>query len=90
MSSAAAAEAKQISVMHQRWILQALKDRGGSCSYGTLVKVGEEHHCDTLGAMLKIMKSRKALSFASAFLMYPMNKDETITLVNPDYDPATA
>jgi len=83
-----AAEAKATSVAHQKWILELLKANGGSCSYELIVEEGEKHHCDTVGAMLKILKNRKAIKFDQMFLMYPMHKDEVVTLVNEDYDPA--
>lgn len=82
-------EAKAHSVQHQTWILQTLRESpNGAASYETLVQVGEKHHCDTLGAMLKVLKNRKAISYEQQFLMYPMHKDEVITLVNAEYDPA--
>ena len=30
-----------------------------SCAYGKLVEVGEEHQCDTVGSMIKYLKSKK-------------------------------
>ena len=84
-------EAKAISRAHQAWIIEALKEAPEmKLSYDALVKIGEEKHCDTLGAMLKVLKSKKVLAYSQAFLMYPMHKDEVIQLVNPEYDPATA
>jgi hypothetical protein len=84
-------EAKQFSIQHQTWIVAALRAApGNAMSYEALVQVGEEHHCDTLGAMLKVLKNRKAIGFAQQFLMYPMHKDEVITLLVLDYDPAAA
>ena len=82
-------EAKQHSIRHQQWILEALRQAPeNKLSYDTLVKIGDEHHCDTLGAMLKVLKNRKAITFDQMFLMYPMHKDEIVTLTNPAYDPA--
>mmetsp|Transcript_41233 Transcript_41233/g.127336 ORF Transcript_41233/g.127336 Transcript_41233/m.127336 type:complete len:88 (-) Transcript_41233:29-292(-) len=82
-------EAKAHSIAHQTWIMEALKGaEGNALSYDALVKIGEEKHCDTLGALLKVMKGRKAIAFDQMFLMYPMHKDEIVRLVNPDYDPA--
>jgi len=80
-------EAKQISMTHQKWIVELLNAEGGSCNYERLVMVGEEHHCDTVGAMLKILKNRKVIHFDLMFLMYPMNKDEIVSILRPDYDP---
>ena len=40
---------------------------------------------DTLAAMLKLLKKDKALAYKQMFLMYPMHKDEEVTLINPDY-----
>ena len=37
-----------------QWIIDTLRESGGSCDYEKLVEVGEEHHCDTVGAMLKV------------------------------------
>ena len=42
---------------------------------------------DTLAAMLKLLKRDKVLAYKQMFLMYPMHKDEVITLLNPDYKP---
>jgi hypothetical protein len=84
-------EAKAHSIAHQQWILEALRGaEGGSLSYDALVRIGEEKHCDTLGAMLKVLKNRKAIGYKEQFLMYPMHKDEIITLLNASYDPAAA
>ena len=83
-----AAEAKQFSIQHQKWICATLNEEGGECSYDKLVEVGEEHHCDTVGAMLKILKNRKVISYKQMFLMYPMHKDEIVKIEKPDYDPA--
>ena len=40
---------------------------------------------DTLAAMLKLLKREKVLAYKQMFLMYPMHKDEEVTLINPDY-----
>ena len=40
---------------------------------------------DTLAAMLKLLKRDKVLAYKQMFLMYPMHKDEELTLINPDY-----
>ena len=82
-----AQEAKKLSVAHQKWIIQCLKDNGGKATYHDVVEEGEKHHCDTVGAMLKVLKGKKAISYNQMFLMYPMHKDEIITLDNADYDP---
>ena len=66
-------------------MLDLLKEKGGKCTYEDMVEKGEEKHCDTVGAMLKILKNRKAISYKQMFLMYPMHKDEEVTLINPDY-----
>eukprot|EP00451_Oxyrrhis_marina_P027605 CAMPEP_0204342834 /NCGR_PEP_ID=MMETSP0469-20131031/24445_1 /ASSEMBLY_ACC=CAM_ASM_000384 /TAXON_ID=2969 /ORGANISM="Oxyrrhis marina" /LENGTH=87 /DNA_ID=CAMNT_0051327827 /DNA_START=28 /DNA_END=291 /DNA_ORIENTATION=- len=83
-------EAKQHSKKHQKWMVELLKEKGGSVSYNELVEVGEKHACDTVGAMLKVLKSKKVISYNGLFLMYPMHKDEIIKLENADYDPMTA
>lgn len=72
------------SKAHQKWILDTLQANNGKCSYEKLVEVGEEHQCDTVGAMLKILKNRKLIHFKQMFLMYPMHKDEIVTLLNSD------
>merc|ERR1711916_387082 len=82
-----AEESKVMSQNHQKWILDTLNESGGSCTYEKLVEVGEEHHCDTVGAMLKILKNRKVINYSQMFLMYPMHKDEEVTILIPDYDP---
>ena len=51
--------------------------------------IGEKHHCDTVGALLKILKKRKVIKYNQMFLMYPMHKDEVVTLKKPDYVPPT-
>ena len=40
---------------------------------------------DTLAAMLKLLKRDKVLAYKQMFLMYPMHKDEEVTLINPEY-----
>ena len=40
---------------------------------------------DTLAAMLKLLKRDKVLAYKQMFLMYPMHKDEEVTLINPNY-----
>ena len=72
------------SKAHQKWILDTLKESGGECTYEKLVEVGEEHQCDTVGAMLKILKNRKLIHFKQMFLMYPMHKDEIVKLKKVD------
>ncbi|KEG13070.1 hypothetical protein DQ04_01231050 [Trypanosoma grayi] len=76
-----AEEAKAISAFHQRWIVDTLKERGDSCTYEELVKVGEEKQCDTLGAMLRVLKGRKIVAYDEPFLMYPMHKDHVVNLI---------
>jgi hypothetical protein len=62
MSAEAVAEAKKLSQKHQKWIIETLKDsKDNRCTYEKLVEVGEKHHCDTVGAQLKILKKRKVL-----------------------------
>mmetsp|Transcript_98533 Transcript_98533/g.136718 ORF Transcript_98533/g.136718 Transcript_98533/m.136718 type:complete len:90 (+) Transcript_98533:38-307(+) len=82
------AEAKAASVGHQKWMIETLKSHDGKCTYEEIVEEGEKHQCDTVGAMLKILKNRKVIKYDQVFLMYPMHKDEVIELVKPDYDPA--
>mmetsp|Transcript_19189 Transcript_19189/g.49922 ORF Transcript_19189/g.49922 Transcript_19189/m.49922 type:complete len:86 (+) Transcript_19189:158-415(+) len=79
-------EAKAASLAHKRWILEFMKTQPDlKCSYDAIVKEGEKHHCDTLAAMLKLLKRDKVLAYKQMFLMYPMHKDEEVTLINPDY-----
>ena len=56
------------SKAHQKWILNTLQANNGKCSYEKLVEVGEEHQCDTVGAMLKILKNRKLIHFKQNLL----------------------
>lgn len=88
-SLARANEAAEHSKAHQKWIVATLAANGGSCSYGELVEVGEEHQCDTVGAMLKILKNRKIIKYKPMFLMFPMHSAETVTLIG-DAPPADA
>ena len=55
---------------------------------GTIVEEGEKHHCDTLAAMLKLLKKDKVLAYKQMFLMFPMHKDEEVTLVDTEYVPS--
>ena len=81
-------EAKAISRAHKVWIMAFTKEQPElQCKYDDVVQEGEKHHCDTLGAMLKLMKRDKVLAYDQQFLMYPMHKDEIITLANPDFVP---
>jgi len=83
-----AEEAKELSRRHQMWILETLKAAPEmTLTYEELVQVGETHHCDTLGALLKILKNRKVITYKEQFLMYPMHKAEKMTLIKPDYNP---
>ena len=43
-----------------------------------------------VGAMLKILKSKKVIDYKGQFLMYPMHKEEKIKLLDPEYDPQKA
>ena len=67
MSADAAAEAKKLSQKHQKWIIDTLKEHKGECTYETLVEVGEKHHCDTVGAQLKILKNRKVIKYKQVY-----------------------
>eukprot|EP00854_Cymbomonas_tetramitiformis_P025203 gene25203-30763_t len=82
-----AEEAKAMSQNHMKWMMETLRENNGSCTYEVLVEVGEKHECDTVGALLKILKNRKVIKYDQMFLMFPMHKDEVVTLVQPDYDP---
>ena len=63
-------EAKQHSLGHKKWIMEFMKTRPDlKCSYDDLVQEGEKHHCDTLGAMLKLLKKEKVLGYKQMFLM---------------------
>ena len=67
----AAAEAAAMSAKHMAWMVETLREHGGKCTYGDLVAVGETHHCDTVGALLKILKNRKRITFKGQYLMFP-------------------
>ena len=77
-----AEEAARCSKMHQAWILDTLAQHGGTCTYGELVEVGEEMQCDTVGSMIKYLKNKKAITFGPGYLMYPMHKDEEVTVLD--------
>jgi hypothetical protein len=63
-------EAKAISLGHKKWIMEFMKALPeGKCIYEDLVQEGEKHHCDTLGAMLKLLKRDKVLGYKPMFLM---------------------
>lgn len=40
--------------------------------------------------MLKMLKKAKVITFNQMFLMYPMHKEEIVTLIDMDFDPETA
>ena len=63
-----------------RWMLQLLKDKDGKCTYEEIVQMGEEKACDTVGAMLKILKNAKKIRYDRPFLMYPHHKNDMICL----------
>ena len=48
--------------------------------HSRIITVGEEHECDTVGAMLKILKNKKKIQYDRAFLMYPHHKNDIIAL----------
>ena len=77
-----AEEAARMSKMHQAWILDTLKTQGGTCTYGELVEVGEEHQCDTVGSMIKYLKNKKVINFGPGYLMFPMHAAEEVTLLD--------
>eukprot|EP00419_Tripos_fusus_P089142 CAMPEP_0172865334 /NCGR_PEP_ID=MMETSP1075-20121228/81351_1 /TAXON_ID=2916 /ORGANISM="Ceratium fusus, Strain PA161109" /LENGTH=90 /DNA_ID=CAMNT_0013714357 /DNA_START=12 /DNA_END=284 /DNA_ORIENTATION=+ len=79
-----AEEAAETSKRLQGYMVDFLKVNNGSCSYGALVEEMEKHACDTVGAQLKILKKRGVLTFNGQFLMFPVHKDEVITLVQKD------
>ena len=66
-----AADAKKISQAHKKWIIALLKEQGPdneyTCSYDAIVQKGEEMHCDTVGAMLKLLKKAKVVDFEKMF-----------------------
>ncbi len=66
----------------QAWIIDTLEKAGGTCTYGQLVEVGEEHHCDTVGSMIKYLKNKKVITFGPGYLMFPMHQAEDVTLLD--------
>eukprot|EP00729_Bicosta_minor_P003950 gene3950-245_t len=53
----AAEEAAALSKAHKKWMIDCLREsEGNACSYEKIVEVGEEKQCDTVGAMLKLLK----------------------------------
>ena len=85
-----AAEAAELSKLHQAWMVETLKAKGGNCTYEDIVHVGEEKQCDTVGAMLRVLKKKKVIAFEGEFLMFPDDKATVIQLLIPDYDPLTS
>ena len=66
---------------HDFFLVNLLKsEESGAVSYGAIVEEGENHQCDTVGAMLKILKNRRLITYKPVFLMFPMHKDEIVTL----------
>ena len=61
-------------------MIDCLRESGNACTYEKIVEVGEEKQCDTVGAMLKLLKRDGVATFNGQFLMYPMHKDEIVTL----------
>jgi hypothetical protein len=49
------------------WVVRIIKllneSEDKKCTYEKIVEVGEEHHCDTVGAQLKILKKLKVINF---------------------------
>lgn len=84
-----AAEAKEISRKHKKWILQLLKDNDGEVTCKVMFQHGEQHHCDSLGALLRVLKAKdKAIDFEGIFLFDNTEcENKVIKLVNPDFDP---
>ena len=80
-------EALKISQNYQKIMLDFLKSKGGSCTYGELVEEGEKHHCDSLAAILASLKRRKAIGYDKILLMHPLDDKETVKLLNENYDP---
>ena len=37
--------------MHQTWMINLLKEKGGECAYEELVEVGETKQCDTVHSL---------------------------------------
>ena len=50
--------------------------------YHIITSVGETHECDTVGAMLKILKKKKKIQYDRPFLMYPHHKNDVIKLTS--------
>ena len=53
-----------------------------SSRHSCITSVGEEHECDTVGAMLKILKKRNKIQYDRPFLMYPHHKNDLIKLTS--------
>ena len=54
-------ECAELTAGHMKWMIEFLEECGGKCTYQQIVDVGEEHHCDTVGALLKVLKNRCAI-----------------------------
>lgn len=74
-------EARAASKAHKKWMIEFLQANGGKTTSGDMYEKGEEHHCDTTGAMLKLLKKDKVITFKPMFLMHPMHNAEEISLL---------
>ena len=68
-------------------IIDTLKANGNAATYEVLFQAAEDAHCDVLAAALKSLKKSKVVEYEGQMLLMPMNKDVTVSLVMPDFDP---
>ena len=68
-------------------VLNTLKTNNGSCTFIELFRVAEEFHCDVLAAVLMSLKRAKVIDYKGMLLLSPVNNDEVVTLLNPEFDP---
>ena len=64
-------ECAELTAGHMKWMIEFLEECGGKCTYQQIVDVGEEHHCDTVGALLKVLKNRCAIVISAGLHRHP-------------------
>ena len=84
-------EAKKIQIEHKKWIVAFLQEKeNNECSGEEMFQQGEEHHCDTLTALLRSMKRAKIIDYPGMILMdTASDRKKVIKLLILDYDPET-
>lgn len=80
-------EALKISQTYQKLMIDFLKNKGASTTFGEMFAEAEKHHCDSLAAVLVSLKKKNVISYKKIILMYPQDINETVTLLKDDFDP---